>query len=344
MNAIAGIMITASHNPKDDNGYKVYWSNGCQIIPPHDSLISKSILENLEPITWDLNFYQHHVNCIIPTDILSEYYTLLSKQSKFHLSNQVQNVKFCYTPMHGVGYEFAKEAFKCFSLNNFYPVPLQNTPDPNFPTVIFPNPEEKGALDLAIEYASINDCKVILANDPDADRFAAAEYFNSKWNIFTGNQIGILLASFILNNSKQGSAVLTTTVSSHMLQEMAKSHNIEFHETLTGFKWLGNKAYDLELRDIETVFAYEEALGYMCNNQIKDKDGISALAIFAEWTNHLYSLGKSLVEYLDELYQKYGYWVTNNSYYCNNRLTWSAMTNKPYRKYLIRLDIIKIIN
>jgi phosphomannomutase len=203
----------------------------------------------------------------------------------------------------------------------FSPVPLQVQPDPEFPTVAFPNPEEgKGALKLAMECASENNCSIILANDPDADRLAIAEFQKStnEWHIFTGNQIGALIGSFVLESLKEKQsqkAVLTTTVSSHMLAEIAKHYNAHFDETLTGFKWLGNRAIDLQSEGYDTVFAYEEAIGFMCYDIVRDKDGVSALAIFSEWANHLYSKGVTVFEYLQSLYEKYGYWVSNNAYF-----------------------------
>ena len=180
--------------------------------------------------------------------------------------------------------------------------------------------KESGIECITLETATEKQCSIILANDPDADRLAIAEYQKAtkEWHIFTGNQIGVLIASFILESLKTRDfkkAVLTTTVSSHMLQEMAKQHGILFDETLTGFKWLGNRAIDLKEQGYSTVFAYEEAIGFMCHDIVHDKDGISALAIFSEWANHLYSKGMTVREHLDSLYKTYGYWVSNNAYF-----------------------------
>ena len=157
-----------------------------------------------------------------------------------------------------------------------------------------------------------------------ADRLAVAEQIQpGQWRIFTGNEIGIILASFMLQRQRNlngGSlpsnlGVLTTVVSSHMLQAMAQKEGIHFYETLTGFKWLGNKAIDLKRENIHVFFAYEEAIGYMVSDLIRDKDGITALAVFAEWSNFLYSQNQTLCSYLDTLYEKYGYWVSKNHYY-----------------------------
>ena len=268
LNACAGIMITASHNPKQDNGYKVYWGNGCQIIPPVDSEIAAEILQNLVPWTWDKSLVSNSSLCIDPTESMVKLYFEKLALQKQYPNLKKSFVKVCYTPMHGVGLDFAKKAVSAFQLADFVPVPSQMHPDPEFPTVRFPNPEEKGALDKAIECAQENHCDVIFANDPDADRFACAEYQRDakKWTVFTGNQIGILLASFVIEKYRVDGkldpriAVLTTAVSSHMLEDLARIENIHFDETLTGFKWLGNRAIELEKEGKNVVFAFEEVL------------------------------------------------------------------------------------
>ncbi|KAJ2996816.1 Phosphoglucomutase-2 [Globomyces sp. JEL0801] len=182
-NAGCGIMITASHNPKQDNGYKVYAGNGCQIISPHDKEIADRIMyfrKNLIPWTWDYKLVETSSLVTNPTSIIDKYFEKLASMSHFGLQNNTQNVKFCYTAMHGVGLSFAQRSFKAFNLIDFYPTPEQMYPDPEFPTVKFPNPEEgEGALALAMENASRNDCAIILANDPDADRLAIAEFQKS---------------------------------------------------------------------------------------------------------------------------------------------------------------------
>ncbi len=168
LGACAGIMVTASHNPKTDNGFKVYSGNGCQIISPHDKAIASSILENLVPWTWDKTLVSTSNLCIDPTkDMHSLYWKKLSSLSR-NPSKVSSVVKVCYTPMHGVGLEFAMKAVESFNLAPMTVVPQQANPDPEFPTVSFPNPEERGALDLAMKHAELNSCQLIFANDPDA--------------------------------------------------------------------------------------------------------------------------------------------------------------------------------
>ncbi|CAB4384192.1 unnamed protein product [Rhizophagus irregularis] len=338
LGASCGIMITASHNPKQDNGYKVYWENGCQIISPHDKGIAKSILNNLEPWTWDAELIDNNSLCVDNVKEISDFYFEELKELSHHREdNASSKIKFVYTAMHGVGTQVAKRAFEVFSFNPFLSTKEQEEPDPDFPTVAFPNPEEgKGALALAIKTADENGARIIFANDPDADRFSVSEkQKNGEWNIFSGNQIGIILASAVLENyNAQGKpiyklAMLASTVSSKMLEKMAKVEGFYFEETLTGFKWLGNKAIDLNQQGYEVLFAYEEAIGFMIGNIVKDKDGVSALVTFAELTVQLDKRGLTVSEYLEELYNKYGYFVSDNSYFiCYSPQTIDKIFNK----------------
>jgi phosphomannomutase len=214
LNASVGIMVTASHNPKADNGYKVYWSNGCQIVPPIDEDIANSITEECNLIPWiDYGAKLQRLksdassSCFGLSDTLitkqmeDEYFAVIESSgliSKDALSsNNSSQPKFAYTAMHGVGHPYAKHAFETFNIPPFHVVPSQCTPDPEFPTVSFPNPEEEGALNEAMDFALKMGCQIVLANDPDADRLGVAEYSNSKWTVFTGDQIGILLGVWL---------------------------------------------------------------------------------------------------------------------------------------------------
>ncbi|KAI8928537.1 hypothetical protein BC831DRAFT_448321 [Entophlyctis helioformis] len=329
LNAGCGIMITASHNPKQDNGYKLYAGNGCQIISPHDKNIAERIEQNLIPWTWDYDLVNTSPLVSDPLkDIRDAYYAALLKQSIYRETNSKSNVKFCYTAMHGIGLNAAVRAFKTFGLEPFVQTPEQVQPDPDFPTVAYPNPEEgKGALALAMKCADEHGATVIFANDPDADRLAIAEKLpNGSWHIFNGNEIGVIIASFVLETMRRKQeaggaadtrplAMLTTTVSLHMLKQMAKQEGFHFVETLTGFKWLGNRAIDLEAAGYNVVFAYEEAIGFMVGDAVRDKDGVSALAVVGEWANHLAGQGKTLHGHLMSLYEKYGYFTSNNGYF-----------------------------
>ena len=227
---------------------------------------------------------------------------------------------FTYTPMHGVGLPFMQSAIRILGLreDDMRVVQAQAQPDPDFPTIPFPNPEEHGALDLAMHEAEAQRSDMILANDPDADRFAVAELLETgRWHQFTGNQMGILLASHVLEmwrGPREKLAMLASTVSSRMLLAMAEKEGFLFKETLTGFKWLGNTAQDLRDQGYEPAYAYEEAIGYMFSQVVWDKDGIAAASIFLSAWQSWKKQGLTPFTRLQQLYQAYGYFEDANTY------------------------------
>ena len=313
LKAAGGIMITASHNPALDNGYKVYGSNGCQINTPVDASIATAILQNLEPKTWGLGDISLQKPILKP--MKTEYLQALRQQINNRMqSKQVPN--FVYTPMHGVGLPYMMAASESLGFEeSVVVVEQQAQPDPDFTTVTFPNPEENGALDLAIVTAEKHCINLVLANDPDADRFAVAEKVDGQWHQLTGDQVGILLAfqvfSSLKSPSKTEDYMLTSAVSSQMLSALGEAEGFSVQETLTGFKWLGNMALDLRNRGNRVHFAYEEALGYMFPDVVHDKDGILASVIFLDACANR---GSPWAE-LQQLYQKYGYFETANTYW-----------------------------
>ncbi|KAK7023829.1 hypothetical protein R3P38DRAFT_2531749 [Favolaschia claudopus] len=320
LSASCGIMITASHNPKDDNGYKVYWENAVQIIGPHDKGISAAIKDNVEPRTWMTD--ELHSLCEDRTqEMIDAYFSALSSLKRSKSSNHPQ-LSFVNTSMHGVSDPFVTRAFQSFDLPPLKPVQEQQQPDPDFPTVTFPNPEEKGALDLALRTADAHQVQYVLAQDPDADRFCAAEKSSSgQWTVFTGDQLGALFAAQILEEYKAAGkpigklAMVASTVSSKMIEAMAEKEGFKFMECLTGFKFIGNTALNLVQQGYEVPFGYEEAIGYMFGSYIRDKDGVAASVAFAQLVVSLVGQGKTVLSYLEELYQRYGYFQTSNSYF-----------------------------
>ncbi|KAF2477834.1 uncharacterized protein BDR25DRAFT_330481 [Lindgomyces ingoldianus] len=324
LNAVAGVMITASHNPAQDNGYKVYWSNGCQIIPPHDSGIADSILNNLKPVTWDTSVVDD--GCLLIEGSLGlvrdNYFNAIRAAARpegVYVATD-PNLKFVYTPMHGVGLIPMTLCMENLGLaSQMTVVDAQAKPDPDFPTVKFPNPEEKGALDLAIQTADAASVSLVLASDPDADRLAVAEKVAGSWHIFTGNQLGILIGSYLFErypkeNSREKLGMLASTVSSRMLHALATKEGFYFAETLTGFKWLGNVALDLEEKKYDIVYAFEEALGYMIPSVVHDKDSISAAAVFLTATSHWFSQNLTPYSKLQQLYEYLGFFEDANTY------------------------------
>ncbi|XP_056647881.1 phosphopentomutase [Diorhabda sublineata] len=326
----SGVMVTASHNPKDDNGYKVYGPNGAQIISPVDEQVQASILENLVPLdtSWDTSILSSSSLLMDPlADIFCRYtnviYTEISEESKN--LNKKMNLLFTYTPMHGVGYKFIEKIFEVINVK-FNVVQEQKDPHPDFPTVKFPNPEEgKESLDLSFKTADSNGSTIILANDPDADRLAVAEKNprTGNWKVFNGNETGTLLGWWILNSFKKKNPdlpldkiyMLSSTVSSMILKTMSKKEGFKFLDTLTGFKWLGNKALELEQQGNKVIFCFEEAIGFLVTTEILDKDGVSTAAQVATMASYIYSQNKTLDDQLNEIFDTYGLHISCNSYY-----------------------------
>lgn len=336
LKCLAGIMVTASHNPKDDNGYKVYWSNGAQIKPPHDKNIQECILKNLKPWSnaFDVSLVWTSPLAYDPlTDIEQMYYSDL-KTSLGSRNFLNQSMKITFTAMHGVAHSYVVKAFQKLQYENYIAVKEQMYPDPNFPTVIFPNPEENNCLDLSIMTADKNDCKLILANDPDGDRLAVAEKLsNGKWHVYSGNEVGALLGSFLWKKAPEEwkqkpdmCCMISSTVSSKILRSIASKEGFIFYETLTGFKWMANQAYDSMGEGMKFIFAFEEAIGYMCGSTVLDKDGIQAAMQIASMSFEAHESGKLLYDLLKETYLKYGYHVSCNSYFiCHDPVAIKSM-------------------
>lgn len=248
--------------------------------------------------------------------VFKSYYEDLKRLSFHREDNSSSSLKITYTAMHGVGYEFSKESFKAFNLNPFVPVLEQIEPDPEFPTVKFPNPEEgKSSLNLAIKTANENESTFIIANDPDADRLAIAEKLpNGEWKIFNGNETASLIGWWLWHNYKINSPnendysnvyMLYSTVSSHILKSLASVEGFSCEDTLTGFKWMGNRADELLNQNKKVIFSFEEAIGFMCGTKVLDKDGISAEAVVSEMAVYLKEKeNKTLNQQLDWIYDR----------------------------------------
>ncbi|KAF8876038.1 hypothetical protein CPB84DRAFT_1796184 [Gymnopilus junonius] len=367
LNAACGVMITASHNPKQDNGYKVYWENAVQIISPHDRGISLAIEANSRK-TLSIQSVPSSELLIDLTEYLrKEYFGYLTSFMTIREVMPLRKPKFVNTSMHGVSDAFVAKAFAAFRFPPYIPVKEQQHPDPEFPTVTFPNPEEQGALNLALETANKKGADYVLAQDPDADRFTAAERrSNGEWILFTGDQLGVIFASSVLEEYKNSGkpllelAMVASTVSSRMLEAMAEKEGFKFVECLTGFKYIGNTALRLEEEGFFVPFGYEEAIGFMFGQEVRDKDGIAATVHFVQLATSLYAQGRTVNDHLQNLYQRYGYFKTRNSYFiCNDpgitdkifshirnyEAPLSSETSRPaYPKSLAGLDIYRIID
>ena len=301
LGALAAVIVTASHNPPEYNGYKVYADGAAQIIPPIDTEISAAIDRVTEtPMSTD------GIEDIDEA-ILDRYYDEVLAYRR-HPDTR-SDLKVVATPLHGVGGRYLEEIFPRAGYTGLQLVPEQAEPDGEFPTVNFPNPEEPGALDLAIAHAQRTDAEIILANDPDADRLAVALPDGDGWSALTGNEIGCLLAHWLMTEGTPPARplLMTTIVSSRMLSRMAERLGARYDETLTGFKWIAHRSHEHRDRDgFELVIGYEEALGYTVGMTVADKDGISAALMFAEMAAVLKGRGQTIREVLEDLYREYG--------------------------------------
>ncbi|QDF68484.1 phospho-sugar mutase [Shewanella sp. SNU WT4] len=329
-NCAAGIVVTASHNPPQYNGYKVYWDNGAQIITPHDTGIAACIqskstdIIKLMPLNDGLasgqlqrleqDYYDIYQQAVLNAPELNAS----ELKSSGHASLRPELVSMSYTAMHGVGAPMAEAILAQAGFTQVYSVAAQRLPDGNFPTVAFPNPEEPGAMDLVIAEAKAHQALLACANDPDADRFAVAvrkdnDGGESDYQMLSGDQVGILLGHYLLTHAKhlsqkdgEGALVGNTIVSSSLLAKIADSMGATSFTTLTGFKWLMNVAQQRQTQKQPFLFAYEEALGYTVGSTVWDKDGLSAQLAFAQLTAELTRQGQTIWDRLSEIYRQFG--------------------------------------
>ncbi|XP_029026198.1 glucose 1,6-bisphosphate synthase isoform X2 [Betta splendens] len=344
LGAAAGVMITASHNPKEDNGYKVYWCHGAQISSPQDKEILQSIEEQLEP--WSASCWDEELveSCCLRTDPLTQINSCYMDELTslcFHRDlNRGCPLKFIHSSFHGVGHIFVQQAFEAFGFAPPIPVPEQKDPDPNFSSVLCPNPEEgESVLKLSLLLAEKENTSIVLATDPDADRLAVAEKCDGcGWKVFTGNELAALLGWWMLFNWKENHPdpadteqvyMLATTVSSKILQALARIERFHFEETLPGFKWIGNRIQELSATGHSVIFAFEESIGFLCGSMVPEKDGVSSAAVVAELAAYLHNKNLSLNQQLHNIYQTYGYHVSKTSYViCNNPPTIHKIFNR----------------
>ena len=306
LGAAAGVQITASHNPAADNGYKVYWSDGAQILPPLDAEISAAI----DRVPADSDLPLSAVRTSQVGDAVVDRYCAAVLPLRLH--PQHTELRIVYTPLHGVAGPLLVRVLGEAGFHDVTVVPEQWVPDPDFPTVSFPNPEEPGALDLAVATARECAADLIIANDPDGDRIATAIADGDGWRVLSGDQIGCLLAEWLLTFGDQGGdrMVATTVVSSRLLSAIATHHGVAYDETLTGFKWLARSARDAAADGRRMVLAYEQALGAMCGTAVLDKDGISAALVLADMAATLKAQGRSMADALDDLAVRHGVHLT----------------------------------
>ena len=337
LGADVGVMVTASHNPRSDNGYKVYLGGtvdgvtyrGSQIISPADKQISSHI-QRIESLTsmprgsgWQ----------ILDEDIVEKYV----ERTKV-LAPRPAELKIVYTAMHGVGTKTLQRVFHRAGFPSLILVQSQAQPDPDFPTLPFPNPEETGALDLALESAKAFDADLVIANDPDADRCSVAiKERDLTWRALRGDEIGAILGEVIAKSAQSGT-LANSIVSSSILSKIAAHHQLNFEETLTGFKYIA-KIPNL-------IFGYEEAIGFCVDPQtVNDKDGVSAALLMAQIATDLKNEGKTLNDLLDEIWETYGFHATEQiSIRVSDLELISTLMNKLRTQTITEIDGFKVLS
>jgi phosphomannomutase len=315
LKACAGVMITASHNPPQYNGYKVYASSGAQIIPPMDAGIAVAIEEASQQTIPYVVFEEALKNnqiAYVSSHVWDTYFDSVQKLLPSQAYEGAEKVRLAYTPLHGVGAYSAQKVLKNAGFQHVHVVASQKEPDGAFPTVAFPNPEEKGAMDEVLHLAKKRDAHVAFANDPDADRLGVAvPTATGDWKMLSGDAVGVLMADFLMRHHPSPCTVASTVVSSRMLQAMASARGASYYETLTGFKWIANQAIARAQKGLpDFVLGYEEALGYTVGSLVRDKDGISALVVCAALVAECMKQGITLEKRLEHLYRQYGLFIT----------------------------------
>ena len=311
LETFCGVMVTASHNPKDYNGYKVYKKTGSQILEDDAEVIEKFMNEitekeftdmpDVEPVSFDFK------------PVFNDYYRDIMSLS---MNDDKTRFKMVYSPFNGCGEKTAKAILKDKNVDCFIPKE-QEYPDPDFKTIPYPNPEVKETFSLAIELAKKENADLIVVNDPDADRMAFASRVGEEFKIFSGNEIGAILIYYIVNARKDlgidtNGRVVKTIVTDDLGIEIAKDFGYKTYETLTGFKNIAVFANELDGKDEEFVFGYEESIGYEIGSAVRDKDGLSALLYVIDAYRYFKNKNMTFQNVLEEIYKKYGYHVENN--------------------------------
>ncbi|MBR4949308.1 MAG: phospho-sugar mutase [Clostridia bacterium] len=327
--AIAGINVTASHNPKEYNGYKVYWDDGAQL-PPDEAAVVLSEIDKLD-IFDDVKTvsYEEGKDYItyLSEEIDNKYIEKVKEQciDKDVIKKVSKELKILYTPFHGTGYKLVPRILTELGFENICYVDEQMIPDGNFPTVKSPNPENTEGFKMAIEKGEKIDADIIIGTDPDADRVAAVvKDKDGKYKVLTGNQTGSLMLDYIINARRkkntlpENACAIKTIVSTEMVAEICKQNNIELKNVLTGFKFIGEKIKEFEASgEFTYIFGFEESIGYLVGTYARDKDAVVGTMMIAEMAAYYKTLGMTLYDGLEKLYEKYGYFIekTENMYF-----------------------------
>lgn len=306
LGCIAGIVVTASHNPKEYNGYKVYWADGAQVIPPHDKNIIDEVLK-VSPE--EVKMGDSSKVSSIGKDIEDKYMNdLMGYLVNPDIIKKHNDIKIVYTPIHGSGYKMVPMALKKAGFTNITTLETVQPPNGNFPTVESPNPENPEALKMAVDKAKEIGAELVMGTDPDCDRMGCA-LLNRDGNYIylTGNQIGSIILNYLITNKKniKNPFVVKTIVTTELARTIADANNVKLFDVLTGFKWIAD-IIERE-KDGNYLFGFEESFGYCINGNVRDKDGVSSCLIFAEILAYCKDNDMTLADYLESLYEKYGY-------------------------------------
>lgn len=319
LKCMAGIMITASHNPAKYNGYKCYGSDGCQMTDNHANNVyghiqNVDIFGGINSINFEDGIASGSISFIDST-LYDDYIRNVKEQSINKGICKNSKLKVAYTPLNGAGNKLVRRVLDEIGIKNVKVVKEQENPDGNFPTCTYPNPETAEALSLAIDLAKRENSDIVLATDPDSDRVGIAVKDNGSYRLMSGNEVGIMLIDYILSNRKslgtlpQKPVAVKTIVSSKMVDMIAKSYNCEVRNVLTGFKYIGDQILKLEEKNEKDryVFGFEESYGYLVGTYVRDKDAVVASMLICEMAEYYKKQGKTLFEVINDLYKKYGY-------------------------------------
>jgi phosphoglucomutase len=309
----AGVIITASHNPKEYNGYKAYWNDGGQLVPPHDVNVITEVnaIKSVDDIKWSGG--EANIT-IIGKDIDEKYIAMVKTLSVYpDVIAKQHDLKIIYTPIHGTGITLVPQVLKTFGFTNVSIVKEQEIPDGNFPTVNYPNPEESETMSIGLKKAKEIDADILLGTDPDADRVGIGiKDVHGNWVLMNGNQTAVLAFSYMMearkakNIAQPNDMVVKTIVTSYMIDEVAKENNVNCYNVLTGFKWIAELIKEKEDKE-NYVIGGEESFGMMIGDKVRDKDAVSAVALLCEMAAYEKNAGRTLFDKLLELYVQYGF-------------------------------------
>ena len=313
----AGVVCTASHNPKEYNGYKAYWDDGGQLVPPHDKNVISEVeaIQSVDEVKWSGG--EHNIQ-LMGEAMDQDYIKMLTSLSVYpEIITQQKDLKIVYTPIHGTGITLVPKVLASFGFTNVTIVEEQATPDGNFPTVKYPNPEESETMSIGLAKAKAIDADILLGTDPDADRVGVGvKNHKGEWVLMNGNQTAVLAFAYMMEARRaKGIAapndmVVTTIVTTEMINQVAKINEVNCYNVLTGFKWIAELVKEKEGKE-NYIIGGEESFGLMIGDQIRDKDAVSAVALLCEMAAYEKSKGKTLFDKMIELYIQYGFYYEN---------------------------------